>query len=66
VDTDRLHPDADPLPTGADYAVFGDGDWRHLQIGGAVDPAGGEAGVAVAFVGAHSIEAPLSAAASSG
>jgi hypothetical protein len=56
-----MRPDADPLPAGAHYAVFGDSDWRHVRIGVAVDPAGGEAGVAVAFAGSHSIEALLSA-----
>jgi hypothetical protein len=57
-----MRPDADPLPTAAQYAVFGESDWRHVQVGVAVDPTGGEAGVAVTVAGSHSIEALLSAA----
>ena len=57
-----MRPDADPLPAPAQYAVFGAADWHHVQVQVAVDPAGGEAGVAVAVTGSHTIEALLSAA----
>ena len=49
-DAGAMRVDADPQPAPAQYAVFGDSDWRHVQIETTVDPAGGEAGVAVAVV----------------
>ena len=61
-DDGAMRVDADPQPAPAQYAVFGDSDWRHVQIETTVDPAGGEAGVAVAVSGARSVEALLSAA----
>jgi hypothetical protein len=51
---------ADPQPADAQYAVFGEADWRHLRIETIVDPAGAEAGVAVAVAGTRSVEALLS------
>jgi hypothetical protein len=42
--------------------VFGESDWRHVQIEAVVDPAGAEAGIAIAVSGARSVEALLSSA----
>jgi hypothetical protein len=53
---------ATPPPAAAQYALFGESDWRHVQIETVVDPAGGEAGIAVAFSGAQCVEALLSSA----
>ena len=47
-------------PAAAQYAVFGETDWRHVQIETIVDPAGAEAGVAVAVAATQSVEALLS------
>ncbi|MGH9347282.1 MAG: hypothetical protein ACRD26_08440, partial [Vicinamibacterales bacterium] len=55
-----MRVDADAHPAAAQYAVFGENDWRHVQIETVVDHAGGEAGIAVAFSGARSVEALLS------
>jgi hypothetical protein len=54
--------DADPQPPAAQYAVFGESDWRHVQVETVVDPAGGEAGIAVAVSGSRGVEALLSSA----
>jgi hypothetical protein len=59
-DAGVMRVDADPQPSPAQYAVFGDSDWRHVQIETVVDPGGGEAGVAVAVSGNRSVEALLS------
>lgn len=61
-DEGAMRVDADPQPQAAQYAVFGESDWRHVQIETVVDPAGGEAGVAVAFSGTRCVEALLSSA----
>ena len=61
-DQGAMRVDADPQPGAAQYAVFGNNDWRHVQIEVLVDPAGGEAGVAVAVSGSRSVEALLSSA----
>jgi hypothetical protein len=61
-DGGAMRVDADPQPAAAQYAVFGDSDWRHVQIETVIDPAGGEAGIAVAFSGSRSVEALLSSA----
>jgi len=53
---------ADPQPAAAQYAVFGETGWRHVQVEATVDPDGGEAGVAVAFSGSQCVEALLSSA----
>lgn len=57
-----MRVEATPPPTAAQYAVFGDNDWRHVQIETVVDPEGGEAGIAVAFSGVQCVEALLSSA----
>ena len=57
-----MRVDADPQPAAAQYAVFGETDWRHMQIEVAVTPEGGEAGIAVAFLGSRSVEALVSSA----
>lgn len=51
---------ADSQPAAAQYAVFGESDWRYVQIETVVDPAGAEAGVAIAVAATHSVEALIS------
>jgi hypothetical protein len=59
-DGGAMRAEGDVSPAEMQYAAFGGNDWRYVQVQAAVDPSGGEVGIAVAFTGTKSVDAILS------